>query len=452
MLTNVARPEHLIQPADLKALHQHIGQINRRRVVPLGLATAGLLGLAVALNLGRGSRITDFGVLQNLGGVVLCLLVLATARWSQRPGLSAVLYGYAVLGWGDAVVPTYLREIGLGHAAHAAQQFVLYFITRYLAAMSVVWRPRDLAIALVLNHAVAMWPMLPRGVSEALLYPGIWTATAWLVAYVIYRAERDAFVARLGLQRQRDALEKANAHLERLNQEKNDLMAIAAHDLRSPLMGMTTLLSIAADDASRVWASGVTTLRALEQSGRDMADLVTRVLDVHQAEEGIDRLALVPADIRPIVNRSVESQMARAQAKDITLIVEMPPEPCLAMLDSHALGRVLDNLGSNAVKFSPRGGRVRVRVIPGGPGAGPTITLTDSGPGIREEDRARMFRKFARLRAKPTDGESSSGLGLYIVRRLVDAMGGAIAVSGGAGEGATFAVSLSAGIPARSSD
>jgi signal transduction histidine kinase len=442
MLVFVRRPPDATQAADRAAFHAHIGELNRRRMVLLASATAVLLILAATLNLIGGSRITDSGVIRNFAGLAMCLLTLALARWSARPGLAAIVYGYCVLGWGDTIIWTYEHELDLGHAAHAAQQFVVFFVTRYLAAMSVVWRPRTLAFALAVNHAVAMWPLLPRGVFDALFYPGIWTATAFLVAHLIYRAERDAFIARRGLQRQRDELAKANAHLEQLNQEKNDLMAIAAHDLRSPLMGMTTLLNMAAADAARVWTEGVKTLRALEQSGRDMADLVTRVLDAHQAEDGVGKLSLAAADIRPIVSRAVESHQPRAGAKAITLTIESPDEPCLAMLDAHALGRVLDNLGSNAIKFSPRGGTVRVRVQAGRNGHGPAIAVSDTGPGIGEEERPRLFRKFARLRARPTEGESSSGLGLYIVKRLVDAMGGSIAVSGAAGEGATFTVTL----------
>ena len=380
--------------------------------------------------------------MHNLGGVLLSLLVVAAARWSPRPGLSAILYGYSVLAWGNTVIATYLTEVGVGHSAHAAQQFVVFFTTRYLAAMSVVWRPRTLAFALLVNHLLAMWPMLPRGVLEALFYPGIWTATAWLVAYMIYRAERDAFVARRSLQRERDALASANARLELLNQEKNDLMAIAAHDLRSPLMGMTTLLNLAAQDASRAWTAGVATLRAIEQSGRDMAELVTRVLDAHQADGALEQLEIAAGDISPVVARSLAAQESVAKAKDIALQVTVD-QACMAMHDPQALGRVIDNLGSNAIKFSPRGSSVRVTVSPGVNGDGPRIVVSDSGPGIADEDRPRLFRKFARLRAQPTAGESSSGLGLYIVKRLVDAMGGSIVVQAAEGGGASFIVTLS---------
>ena len=132
---------------------------------------------------------------------------------------------------------------------------------------------------------------------------------------------------------------------------------------------------------------------------------------------------------------------ARARAKAITLLVE-PGSPQSALHDPQARERVLDNLLSNAVKFSPQGGTVAVKVTSDAGAA--TIAVSDSGPGIAEAERSRLFRKFARLRARPTAGESSSGLGLYITKQLVDAMGGSIAVGGAAGQGATFTVTLPA--------
>jgi len=280
-----------------------------------------------------------------------------------------------------------------------------------------------------------------QGQTTLIINFGVWTTTAWLASYLLYRAERDAFTARVALQRQRDALATANTHLEQLNQEKTDLMAIAAHDLRSPLMGMTMLLNVTADEASRVWQSGVASLRALEQSCQDMADLVSRVLDVHQAADAVGQIALQPTDVRLTVVKVAQLHEARARAKAITLSVESG-SPLSALHDAQALERVLDNLLSNAVKFSPQGGTVAVRVSHQAGAA--AIAVSDSGPGIAEAERSRLFRKFARLRPRPTAGESSSGLGLYITKQLVDAMGGSIAVSGAAGQGATFTVTLPA--------
>jgi signal transduction histidine kinase len=456
MLQIVARPPNAASAADRASFHRNIAEINGRRIVGLALATAALLAVSLFANMASGGLGTfnNFSLVQgsgqNVAGLILTAIVLIVHRWLGKPGASAILWALAVLAWGDASIRSYVREIGLGHSAHAAQNFVVYFITRYLASVSIVWRPRTLAIALVLNHLISLWPLVAtEGVLGAYLYPGVWTATAFLAAFMIYRAQRDAFIARLRLQEQRDELASANTNLERLNQEKNDLMAIAAHDLRSPLMGMTTLLSMAAEDASRAWSAGVSTLRTLEESGRNMAELVTRVLDAHQTDDRLGQLSVVAGDISPVVTRALASHDVVARAKGITLTVTAP-NGCIAMHDPSALGRVVDNLGSNAIKFSPSGASVRVDVIPGANGTGPRIQITDGGPGISEEERPRLFRKFARLRAKPTAGESSSGLGLYIVKRLVDAMGGSIEVTKGEPGGASFIVTLCPQTPSES--
>jgi signal transduction histidine kinase len=427
------------------AFHDEIGRINRPRMLPLIAILAGLLTVSAGLAYSQNPATLyqwDSATWQNLSGVGLAALMYLLHRTSRSPRLVAIAYGYAILGWGNSILSGFQTEVRVRHADHAAEALVVYYVTRYLAAMTVVWRPRDLGLALALNHIVIGGVFYSLGQIPTIINTAVWTTTAWLGAYAVYRAERDAFMARRQLQQQHDQLVVANAHLAQLNQEKNDLMAIAAHDLRSPLMGMTMLLNVTAEEAGRAWQAGVSSLRALEQSCRDMADLVSRVLDVHRAADAVGHLALQAQDVHPAVARVTGAHEPRARAKGIALSVEPAPAPLPALHDQQALERVLDNLVSNAVKFSPPGGTVRLRVTREGGMA--AIAVSDSGPGIPDSDRQLLFRKFARLRPRPTAGESSSGLGLYITKQLVDAMGGTIVVSGSDGSGATFTVSLPA--------
>lgn len=427
------------------AFHREIGRINQPRLTALLWVLAVLLGLSAGMAYWQDPdslRQWDTPLWQNLAGVGLVGLVALLHRFSDSPRLVALAYGFAVLGWGNTNVSNFLSEVRLRHADHAAAALVVYYLTRYLAAMTVVWRPRELGLALALHYSVIGWTYYTVGQPGMVVNSAVWTTTAWLAAYAVYRAERSAFMARRALQEQHDKLAAANAHLAQLNQEKTDLMAIAAHDLRSPLMGMTMLLSLTAEEAGRAWQGGVKSIRALEQSCQDMADLVSRVLEVHQTADAVGHLTLQPRDINPAVVKMTQAHEPRARAKGITLSVESGPSPLVVRHDHLALERVLDNLLSNAVKFSPAGGTIVVRVYGDGGVAG--IAVGDSGPGIAESERPLLFRRFARLRPKPTGGESSSGLGLYITKQLVDAMGGAIAVSGAAGQGATFTVTLPA--------
>lgn len=444
MLPGAVPPKDPALAAAHAAFHEQIGALNRPRLVPLLSVLAVLLAVSAGIGYALSPRtITQWtsSTWQNLFGVVLSALILLLTRVSS-PRFASLAYGYAILGWGNYSLFQFLAESRLRHADHAGEALLVYYVTRYLAAMGVVWRPRDLGIALALNHILVGVVFYWQGQPALVINFAVWTTTAWLASYLLYRAERSAFIAGEQLKAQNAQLAQANAHLAQLNQEKNDLMAIAAHDLRSPLMGMTMLLNVTAEEAGRVWQAGVSSLRALEQSCRDMADLVSRVLDVHRAADAVGQLSLQAYDIRLAVAKVTQAHEPRARAKGIDLAVDPGPLPLPALHDQQALERVLDNLVSNAVKFSPPGGAVRVRLTR--EGAMTAIAVSDSGPGISDADRPLLFRKFARLRPRPTAGESSSGLGLYITKQLVDAMGGSIAVSGSAGTGATFTVSLPA--------
>ncbi|MEW6322468.1 MAG: HAMP domain-containing sensor histidine kinase [Acidobacteriota bacterium] len=431
----MSRPVSTASP-DVNAFHAHLDTINARRIVPWTLTLIALLAIAAGSAYAGTGRISAADA--NLLGIAVAVLQLVLARWSTSARLRANVLGMTILLWGTLSAVTFAEETYIRHTAHAAGGLAAYVVTRFLGALAIVWRPVDLAIGLAVTHAVVAPVMAQVDGQTGFVLAPVWSMVAWFAAFLIYRAERNAFQARAVLQQERDKLAEANARLAQLNEEKNDLMAIAAHDLRSPLMGMTTLLSLTAEEMARVWSEGVSRIKALEQSCHDMAALVSRVLDAHAAEDQVGGLTLRAADVQPLVARTVDAHRPRAAAKDIEVALESNGA-CVVIHDEPALSRVLDNLVSNAVKFTPRGGRVTVAVESSGRKA--AIRVKDTGPGIRDDDRARLFRKFARLHARPTTGESSSGLGLYITKRLTEAMGGSIAL-GPSDAGAEFIVTL----------
>lgn len=241
-------------------------------------------------------------------------------------------------------------------------------------------------------------------------------------------------------------------HLIRLNQEKNEFLAMAAHDLRNPLTGITASaelidLYMRREQMDKLRPEKLQQITAdiLEAASR-MTMLLEEMLDVGKIEFGAKSLAssMVESDL---IDQMCDAYNGRASVKNITLQFHQKPDVPLAFWgDSHAVLRVLDNLLSNAVKYSPigsqvwvdtsrqeRDGQVFVRV-----------SVRDSGPGIDEQDREKLFRKFTRLSAQPTAGESSTGLGLWIVKQLVTAMNGAIWCESTVNQGATFHVEFSA--------
>ena len=131
-----------------------------------------------------------------------------------------------------------------------------------------------------------------------------------------------------------------------------------------------------------------------------------------------------------------------AANKQQTIHVSAPPN-CVTMCDADRMREAIDNLVSNAIKYSPIGGKITVLVTHEGKNT--VIRIADEGAGLSPEDLGRLFGRFQRLSAKPTAGESSTGLGLSIVKRIIDMHGGQVtADSAGPGQGSTFTVTLPA--------
>lgn len=239
---------------------------------------------------------------------------------------------------------------------------------------------------------------------------------AGLASILLYRAHRDEFF-------QRRALALANRALARRNGELNDLMAITAHDLRSPLLGMRDLLALA--DRSPPPGRLSEILGHVGRTCAELIALVDRLLDAHAAEEQAEKsLPLVPCDVRRVVTTAIERARGRAEGRDIAVNLQLPDGPVELAVNAPALGQVLDNLLSNAIKFSPPGGSVLVRLVRADRGW--QCDVVDGGPGIPAEERPTLFQKFHRGANPPPMGEASSGLGLFIVATLMQAMGGRV--------------------------
>jgi signal transduction histidine kinase len=149
-----------------------------------------------------------------------------------------------------------------------------------------------------------------------------------------------------------------------------------------------------------------------------------------------------PVDVAALVNEVTESNLPLAVNKQQSISVSAPPNR-VTMCDADRIREAIDNLISNAIKYSPIGGNITVAVSHEGDST--VIRIADQGAGLSPEDLGRLFGRFQRLSAKPTAGESSTGLGLSIVKRIIDMHGGHVAAeSAGPGHGSTFTVTLPA--------
>ena len=290
--------------------------------------------------------------------------------------------------------------------------------------------PMEVFLAVVLlNHAIYCGILLTSGFGWAFVAPAIADGTgavliAALASRFLYMAKWSDFRKERVITLRSRQLAASNEELKRRNDEMNEMMAIAAHDLRSPLQGQRNLLELV---RQRLAGSSDSILKALDSailSCEDILSMVTRLLDAHAAEHRASRTGSGMGDLGSHLGAAVERAQASAQAKEMELICQTLPSGIEATFDPAALDLVLDNLLSNAVKFSPKGSRVCVSLV--SHETGWSIEISDEGPGISEEEQASLFRKFHRGSNLPTSGEKSTGLGLFITKKLAESMGARI--------------------------
>jgi signal transduction histidine kinase len=239
-------------------------------------------------------------------------------------------------------------------------------------------------------------------------------------------------------------LNEQNIALQQLNIEKNEFLGIAAHDLKNPLTSITMNASGLRDNLHRFSPEAIKErLGFIVISSQRMASIITNLLDINAIETGNLNIVCKPTKIQPLVQHSVADYADRAAQKSISLTLqdafsERGMESPVLNIDAGVFAEIIDNLISNAIKYSPQGKQVIVRVEQQEHIL--QIAVKDEGPGISEDDKKRLFQKFARLSAQPTGGEHSTGLGLSIVKRFAEAMGGRVGCDSVLGSGATFFV------------
>ena len=270
---------------------------------------------------------------------------------------------------------------------------------------------------------------------NVILYEQLQEANLRLEQRVIERT-RELTIANRRLSAQWERLRRANAF-------KSEILGKVAHDLKNPLGVITGRTEMMADflDADPVSADKV---RSQVQHIRQSADRLIGMVDTLLADAMADALNISirrePIDVTALVQEVIEASRPLLDKKEQRIDVDAP-EYVAVSGDPDRLREAIDNLVSNAIKYSPIGGRIRMSV--GRSGDDTVIRVSDNGPGLSPEDMGRLFGRFQRLSAKPTAGESSTGLGLSIVKRIVELHGGQItAESLGPGSGTTFTIAL----------
>ncbi len=236
-------------------------------------------------------------------------------------------------------------------------------------------------------------------------------------------------------------LKHARERLREMNEEKNEFMGIAAHDLRNPLSAIQGYAEMIIEDAQSLAHRDLEVNgQRIREAAKRMTEMVQNFLDANRIERGELKLNMAISDLSPLLQSVLETQSPHATAKGQMIQLELPPTPTLALADVSITLQVFENLVSNAVKYSPPGKKIFVR-LKAETGV-VRFEVEDQGPGLSKEDQKKLFGKFARLSAKPTGGEHSTGLGLSIVKRLVEAMNGKVWCESELGMGAKFIVTI----------
>lgn len=236
-------------------------------------------------------------------------------------------------------------------------------------------------------------------------------------------------------------VKKRTEELLKLNQEKNEILGIAAHDLKNPLSNIKMLAKIILEDTEIQREEVEEFTNDILTASERMFELIKNLLDVNKIEQGRIDLAPENFDLAETVKNEIKSFYEAAHNKNIELIFDdIEEELPFVYADQGKALQIIDNLVSNAVKYSPYNKRVWIGLYQTEDKV--CFYVKDEGPGISEEDQKKLFGKFARLTAQPTGGEHSTGLGLSIVKKLTELMNGDVWCESSLGEGAKFILSL----------
>jgi signal transduction histidine kinase len=235
------------------------------------------------------------------------------------------------------------------------------------------------------------------------------------------------------------AQRKTANKLAETNEDKDHFIGVVSHDLRSPLNSIMVLSSMMADDPE---GTDSETLREysniITNSSKRMEHLIGNMLDANKIETGNTRLKLSSFALQEQIKSIFNSTKVLGKEKNIETKLEVQENLPNIKGEPHAVSRVLENLMSNAYKFSPPGSTITISLTEEGEQV--QLAVADQGPGLTDLDRKKLFTKFEKLSASPTANEKTTGLGLYIVKNLVQEMKGTILVESDYGRGTTFKI------------
>ena len=243
---------------------------------------------------------------------------------------------------------------------------------------------------------------------------------------------------------QQQELEIMNNSLATLNEQKNYFLGMASHDLRNPIGNIITLAQFVDSDAENLSDEQRSFLAAIIDSGQYMLKLLNDLLDISKIESGKMELQLKDIDLAQLVHTIISDNTFTAQKKNITLQYSIPENLPAVSADAGQMRQAMNNLVSNAIKFSMPG--TMVEIIIENKDEMIVISIQDHGQGIPSAEIDKLFKPFQKTSVTATAGEKSTGLGLTITKKVIEAHKGSIWVTSEVGKGSIFSFSLPAGV------
>jgi signal transduction histidine kinase len=236
-------------------------------------------------------------------------------------------------------------------------------------------------------------------------------------------------------------LEQKNIQLEKLNEQKNRFLSIAAHDLRNPLTTIYTAADLITEELKDKTSEETKEfLEMIKQSSKFMRGLIEELLDVSVIESGKLSIHLEPVNLSDLIRNNVALNRVIAGRKQITVEYHTEENLPILQLDRKKIEQALNNLISNAIKYSFPQSKVEIQSKCENNNL--IISVNDEGQGIPQSEMNRLFKPFSRTSVKATSGESSTGLGLLIVRKTIEGHNGRVWAESQEKKGSTFYISL----------
>jgi signal transduction histidine kinase/streptogramin lyase len=336
------------------------------------------------------------------------------------------------------------------HAIYANLSPGEYLFRAKAASSDGVWSAQEATLRVTVLPA--WWQTWQMRLFAVALFVGVmFGSVRWRMRAVEARAKELAALVELRtteLQKSNESLNEKNIQLAALNIEMREIMGIVSHDLRNPIsaiMGLVDILRQSSPQDKQFSPEMQTQIfdQIYKAASRAM-DLLKNLLEANALESGQISLALTPVQMESVAEITVQEYADKAAEKSIAISLECQ-ESALALADETMMCQIAQNLLSNAVKYSPfhKSIWVRTGVRAGANGERRAfLEIQDEGPGFSDEDKKKLFGRFARLSARPTGGEDSTGLGLSIVKKMVELMNGSIVCESELGKGAKFIVEM----------